>query len=158
MGPHDAATAGDPQGRGRERGRPPLPDLEFMHPSRDLNLYVYPQVIDYIDRRPLDPSLWRRLDSSVRATDGAFEFAPKATLDIDASVSATRYDPTTDGLLLLRYLFGFTGPALTSVDVRGGQQGEAMIAELHGLITRERQPQTVIIEPQLVVRDSTRHR
>jgi MGT family glycosyltransferase len=57
----------------RDHGTAPLPDLEFMHPSRDLNLYVYPQVIDYIDRRPLDPSLWRRLDSSVRATDGAFE-------------------------------------------------------------------------------------
>ena len=55
-------------------------------------------------------------------------------------------------------LCGLLQPALTSVDVRGGQQGEAMIAELHGLITRERQPQTVIIEPQLIVRDSTRRR
>jgi MGT family glycosyltransferase len=52
-------------------GTPPLPDLEFTHDG-DLNLYLYPEVADYTDRRPLDPS-WHRLDSSVRATDAAFE-------------------------------------------------------------------------------------
>ena len=57
----------------RDRGTQPLPDLEFMHTSPDLNLYVYPQVVDYTDRRPLDPAIWRRVDSSVRATDAAFE-------------------------------------------------------------------------------------
>jgi MGT family glycosyltransferase len=61
----------------REHGTRPLPDLEFIHPSRDLNLYIYPQVIDYTDRRPLDPALWQRLDSSVRATDAAFELPPE---------------------------------------------------------------------------------
>ena len=57
----------------RDRGTQPLPDLEFIHTSPDLNLYVYPQVVDYTDRRPLDPAIWRRVDSSVRATDAAFE-------------------------------------------------------------------------------------
>jgi MGT family glycosyltransferase len=56
----------------RDQGTTPLPELEFEHTSRDLNLYVYPAVADYADRRPLDAS-WRRLDSSVRATDGEFE-------------------------------------------------------------------------------------
>jgi MGT family glycosyltransferase len=56
----------------RDQGTAPLPELEFEHTSRDLNLYVYPEVADYIDRRPLDRT-WRRLDSSVRATDGDFE-------------------------------------------------------------------------------------
>jgi MGT family glycosyltransferase len=60
----------------REHGTAPLPELEFEHTSRDLNLYVYPAVADYTDRRPLDGS-WRRLDSSVRATDGAFELPPE---------------------------------------------------------------------------------
>jgi len=55
-----------------EQGARPLPELEFMHASENLNLYVYPAVADYTDRRPLD-STWRRLDSSVRATDAAFE-------------------------------------------------------------------------------------
>jgi MGT family glycosyltransferase len=56
----------------QEQGARPLPELEFMHASDVLNLYVYPQVADYTDRRPLDDT-WRRLDSSVRATDGDVE-------------------------------------------------------------------------------------
>jgi MGT family glycosyltransferase len=56
----------------QEQGGRPLPELEFMHASDVLNLYVYPQVADYTDRRPLDDT-WRRLDSSVRATDGDIE-------------------------------------------------------------------------------------
>jgi MGT family glycosyltransferase len=56
----------------RDQGAPPLPELEFEHTSPDLNLYVYPEVVDYVDRRPLDRT-WRRFDSSVRATDGDFE-------------------------------------------------------------------------------------
>jgi MGT family glycosyltransferase len=57
---------------GREQGARVLPDLEFIQASEALNLYVYPQVADYTDRRPLDAT-WRRLDSSVRATDGDFD-------------------------------------------------------------------------------------
>jgi LacI family transcriptional regulator len=46
-------------------------------------------------------------------------------------------------------------PGLTSVDLRACGQGESMMAELHGLVTREREPAMVWIEPQLIVRDST---
>jgi MGT family glycosyltransferase len=53
-------------------GARPLADLEFIHESEHLNLYTYPEVIDYTDRRPLAPT-WHRLDSSVRATDEPFE-------------------------------------------------------------------------------------
>jgi len=56
----------------RENGTPPLPELEFIQTSTDLNLYTYPQVVDYTDRRPLDRRLWRRLDSTVRTTDAPF--------------------------------------------------------------------------------------
>jgi len=56
----------------RDQGTPPLPELEFEHASPTLNLYVYPQVADYTDRRPLDAT-WQRLDSSVRAIDGDFQ-------------------------------------------------------------------------------------
>ena len=48
-------------------GAPPLADLEFIHEGA-LNLYLYPEVADYTERRPLG-SNWHRLDSSVRATD-----------------------------------------------------------------------------------------
>ncbi|MFF4616797.1 glycosyltransferase [Nonomuraea jabiensis] len=53
-----------------EQGTEPLPDLDFIHEG-DLNLYVYPEILDYADARPLGDS-WHRLDSSVRETDGAF--------------------------------------------------------------------------------------
>lgn len=56
----------------QEQGAPPLPDLEFIHTSDLLNLYVYPEMIDYIDRRQMDAT-WHRLDSSVRETDDTFE-------------------------------------------------------------------------------------
>ena len=64
----------------RDHGTAPLPELEFMHASETLNLYVYPDVADYTDRRPLDRSRWRRLDSSVRATDAAFDL-PEVVAD-----------------------------------------------------------------------------
>ena len=60
----------------RDQGTAPLPELEFEHSSPDLNLYVFPEIADYADRRPLDRT-WRRLDSWVRATDGEFELPPE---------------------------------------------------------------------------------
>ncbi|MER5318724.1 glycosyltransferase [Streptosporangium roseum] len=53
------------------QGARPLPELDFIHEG-DLNLYVFPEIADYTDARPLDGS-WHRLDSSVRETDGGFE-------------------------------------------------------------------------------------
>jgi MGT family glycosyltransferase len=49
------------------QGTPALPDLDYIHEGA-LNLYVYPELIDYTDRRALG-STWHRLDSSVRTTD-----------------------------------------------------------------------------------------
>jgi MGT family glycosyltransferase len=54
-----------------EQGAPPLPDLEFIHESPALNLYVYPEIADYSRSRPLGAT-WHRLDSSVRQTEDAF--------------------------------------------------------------------------------------
>jgi MGT family glycosyltransferase len=55
-----------------ERGAPPLPDGAFIHASDRLNLYVFPEEIDYARERPLGPS-WHRLDSCVRSAEAAFE-------------------------------------------------------------------------------------
>jgi MGT family glycosyltransferase len=49
----------------RERGCPPLPELEFIHRSSYLNLFLYPEEADYERSRPLGP-MWERLDSCVR--------------------------------------------------------------------------------------------
>ncbi|MEO8136957.1 MAG: PASTA domain-containing protein, partial [Betaproteobacteria bacterium] len=40
--------------------------------------------------------------------------APVFTLDVDGSNTTTRYDALTDGLIVIRYLFGLSGTALTS--------------------------------------------
>jgi MGT family glycosyltransferase len=49
----------------RQEGAPPLRDLEFIHVSPFLNLYLYPRELDYERARPLD-GRWRRLESCVR--------------------------------------------------------------------------------------------
>ncbi|MGH3096077.1 MAG: glycosyltransferase [Streptosporangiales bacterium] len=54
------------------QGAPPLPDLEFIHTSPHLNLYLYPEAADYTDQRPLDGT-WHRLASSIRDTEEPFE-------------------------------------------------------------------------------------
>ncbi|MFY7841473.1 MAG: nucleotide disphospho-sugar-binding domain-containing protein [Actinomycetes bacterium] len=54
------------------QGAPALPDMDFIHTSKDLNMYVYPTELDYTDKRPLGKN-WHRIDSSVRSTDAAFE-------------------------------------------------------------------------------------
>jgi MGT family glycosyltransferase len=55
-----------------DQGAPALPDLEFIHASRDANLYLFPAEADYTGARPLDPT-WHRMDSSIRQTDQPFE-------------------------------------------------------------------------------------
>lgn len=66
-------------------GAEPLADLEFIHESAHLNLYTYPEVIDYTDRRPLGPA-WHRLESSVRATDAPFDVPSElGSAEVDGS-------------------------------------------------------------------------
>jgi len=45
---------------------------------------------------------------------------PPPILDVDASVSATKYDALTDGLLVLRWLFGLTGQSLINGAIGAG--------------------------------------
>ena len=52
----------------RAQGADGLPDLEFIHESPWLNLYLYPDEADYARERPLGPT-WHRLDTCVRGTD-----------------------------------------------------------------------------------------
>ncbi len=68
----------------RSCGAPGLPELDFIQESDHLNLYVYPEAIDYVERRPLGPT-WQRLDSSVRTTDAPFE-VPESLRDGDGEL------------------------------------------------------------------------
>jgi MGT family glycosyltransferase len=59
----------------RARGAPPLPDLELIHTSNALNLWLYPAEVDYGRSRPPDGE-WHNLETSVRATDDPWELPP----------------------------------------------------------------------------------
>jgi MGT family glycosyltransferase len=56
----------------RERGTPRLPELEFIHESPWLNLYLYPTEVDYPRENALGDR-WHNLETSVRATDEPWE-------------------------------------------------------------------------------------
>ncbi|HET7510862.1 MAG TPA: nucleotide disphospho-sugar-binding domain-containing protein [Solirubrobacterales bacterium] len=60
----------------QKRGAPPLPPDEFIHESAWLNLYLYPDEVDYRRAQPLGPT-WHNLQASVRATDPAWEVPEK---------------------------------------------------------------------------------
>jgi MGT family glycosyltransferase len=55
----------------RTQGAGGLPDLEFIHESPWLNLYLYPEEADYGREQPL-ASTWQRLDTCVRDTEPAW--------------------------------------------------------------------------------------
>jgi len=42
---------------GADQGAPALPYLEFIRPSDELNLYVYPEILDYDRAHTLEPEL-----------------------------------------------------------------------------------------------------
>ena len=54
----------------RSCGAAGLDDLEFIHESDVLNLYVYPEVVDYPGLPP-SGARWHRLESCVRETEGS---------------------------------------------------------------------------------------
>jgi MGT family glycosyltransferase len=54
----------------QEHGCPPLPAGAFIH-SADLNIYTYPEDVDYPRSQPLGPD-WHRIEASVRDTDAPF--------------------------------------------------------------------------------------
>jgi len=71
----------------RERGAPPLAELEFMYESPWLNLYLYPDEVDYPRARPLAPA-WHNLQASVRDTDAPWSQAADVYLSLGSLGSA----------------------------------------------------------------------
>lgn len=51
------------------RGAGPLPTGQFIHASPDLNLYIYPEEVDYQRAQPLDAT-WHRIETCIREEDG----------------------------------------------------------------------------------------
>jgi len=68
----------------QERGAPPLPEGELIHPSQWLNLYLYPRELDYPRSIPLTDT-WHNLESSVRGSDAAWS-VPEEIADGDGAL------------------------------------------------------------------------
>ena len=79
------------------RAPPPLPDLDFIHEG-DLNLYVFPEIADYTDARPLGPA-------------PGTAWTPRSARPTAASSSPRRW-PAEDGALVY-----FSLGSLGSADV-----------------------------------------
>src|SRR3954449_5251151 len=60
----------------RERGAGALPELEFIHESTWLNLYLYPTEVDYPREHALGER-WHNLETSVRGTDDGWQPPPR---------------------------------------------------------------------------------
>ncbi|GAA0928152.1 glycosyltransferase [Nonomuraea longicatena] len=123
-----------------EQGTAPLPDLDFFHEG-DLNLYVYPEALDYTGARPLGPA-WHRLDSSVRETDEDFE------LPFERNGGALVYFSlgslgSSDVELMQRVIDVLAGTPHQYIVSKGPRHAEIKLADnMHGA---EFLPQTKII-------------
>jgi UDP:flavonoid glycosyltransferase YjiC (YdhE family) len=69
----------------RQQGAPPLDELEFVHTSAHLNLYLYPGEADYRRARPLRPR-WHRLESCVRRAGVDHFEVPEALRDREGAL------------------------------------------------------------------------
>jgi MGT family glycosyltransferase len=123
----------------RERGAPPLPDLELMHSSPYLNLAIYPAEVDYSRATPLEGG-WHNLEASVRTTDAPYEppvaDGPLVYLSLGSLASGD--------VELMRGLIASLADSPFTVIVSKGPQHEAL--ELAGnMVGEEFLPQTSIL-------------
>jgi MGT family glycosyltransferase len=121
---------------GRERGCPPLPDLEFIHRSPYLNLFLYPEAADYERSRPLGP-MWDRLGSCVRKEGaGGFE-VPKGdgalvylSLGSLGSADVELMQRLVDLLAAGGYrAIVSKGPQHDQIELRDGQAGAELVPQ-----------------------------
>ena len=89
-------------------------------------------MVDFSDGQssPLDKNTGNYAVRLVRA-GGVFDAVPTRILNIDDSDTATRYQPATDGILLVRYLLGYRGAALIATARGVSPQRDAAAVELH---------------------------
>jgi MGT family glycosyltransferase len=127
----------------RERGAPPLPDLELIHASEWLNLYLFPGEADYRRTRPLEAT-WHNLETSVRTTDEPWEL-PEALAGADGPlVYLSLGSLGAADVALMRKLIDELATAPYRVIVSMGPQHDEL--ELAGnMVGEEFLPQTSIL-------------
>jgi MGT family glycosyltransferase len=128
-------------GFGREQGAPPLPELEFIHTSTDLDLYVFPEEADYARSRPLGPP-WHRLDACVRDTDEAWD--PPADWAGERIVYLSLGSLGSADVELMRRLIGLLAETRYRVVVSKGPQHD-LIDLPDGMLGAEFLPQTSVL-------------
>jgi MGT family glycosyltransferase len=130
----------------RERGAPPLPELEFIHESPWLNMWIYPRDVDYARANPIGDG-WHNLEASVRSTDAAWEL-PEAVASGDGPLIYLSLGSLASGdVELMRGLVGSLADSRLRVIVSKGPQHEEIELPAN-MVGEEFLPQTSIL-PQV---------
>jgi MGT family glycosyltransferase len=130
----------------RARGAPDLPADDFIHESPWLNLYLYPEAIDYPRARPLDPR-WHNLQASVRATDPDWQLPePLATADGPLVYLSLGSLGSADVELMRKLVAELADPRYRVIVSKGPQAEQFDLAP--NMVGEEFLPQTSII-PQV---------
>ena len=109
----------------RERGAPALPDLEFIHSSPHLNLYLYPREADYPRANPLGGD-WHNLESCVRSTDAAWELPEHLAAGDDPLLYLSLGSLASGDVELMQGLIGSLAERSYRVIVSMGPQHEQL--------------------------------
>jgi len=126
-----------------ERGAPPLPADDFIHESEWLNLYLYPDEVDYARARPLGPT-WHNLQSSVRSTDPAWELPQPLTEREGPLIYLSLGSLGSADVELMRKLVAELAEAPYRIVVsKGPQHAEFELAE--NMVGEEFLPQTEVL-------------
>jgi MGT family glycosyltransferase len=118
----------------RERGCPPLPELEFIHWSQYLNLFLYPEEADYERARPLG-AMWERLDSCVRRAGGEVDLpdgdGPLVYVSLGSlgSADVELMQRLVDLLAPGHRAIVSKGPQHDQIELREGQTGAEMLPQ-----------------------------
>ncbi|HXN58550.1 MAG TPA: nucleotide disphospho-sugar-binding domain-containing protein [Candidatus Angelobacter sp.] len=125
-----------------EQGCPPLPAVQFMYESPFLNLYTYPEELDYRRSRALGQT-WHRLESCVRATDVPFEL-PASLAGPGKVIYLSLGSLGSADTDLMTRLIDVLGATSHQVIVSMGPQHEAL--QLHdNMVGAEFLPQTSVL-------------
>ncbi len=127
----------------QERGAAPLPELEFIHESPWLNLYLYPAAADYARERPLG-GRWHNLETSVRATDAAWELPEPLASGTDPLVYLSLGSLGAGDVELMQKLVdSFAGRPYRVIVSKGPQHELIRLAD--NMVGEEFLPQTSIL-------------
>jgi MGT family glycosyltransferase len=130
----------------RERGAPPLPDLEFIHESPWLNLYLYPGEADYARADALGAT-WHNLHASVRRTDAEYELSePLRSQDGPLIYLSLGSLGSADVELMRKLVAELAGGPYRAIVSKGPQHDQFELAE--NMVGAEFLPQTSIL-PQV---------